>query len=110
MRNVTGRENLITSRQTNELAHALWILVPLRKLYGRQNRIRQHYATLLGSKQAMESWAGPGNEARSMSLKINIHEIYQKCVILEIWSKIQNFDFGNWTGISKFGLRAPRIP
>ena len=32
MRNVIGRENVITSGRTNELAHALWT-VPLQKLY-----------------------------------------------------------------------------
>ena len=40
VRNVIGRENLITSGRTNELAHAAWTEL-----------------------QAMESWAGPGNEA-----------------------------------------------
>ena len=58
VRNIIGRENLITSGQTNEIAHALWysfscksfmVLVQLQKLYGRQNVTRQHYATLLGS-------------------------------------------------------------
>ena len=48
MRNIIGREK-ITSGQTNELAHALWILVLLQKLYGRQNGTRQHYAILPGS-------------------------------------------------------------
>ena len=32
VRNVIGREDLITSGRTNELAHALLILVPLLKL------------------------------------------------------------------------------
>ena len=33
VRNVIGREDLITSGRTNELAHALWILIPLQRLY-----------------------------------------------------------------------------
>ena len=49
VRNVIGGENLIMSGRTNELAHALWILVLLRKLYSRQSGTRQHCATLSGS-------------------------------------------------------------
>ena len=54
------REDLITCGRTNKLTYALLIeftvlLIQLRKLYGRQNWTRQHYATLPGSMQAMES-------------------------------------------------------
>ena len=50
VRNVTGRENLITCGWTNELVHVLLtdytlLLVQLWKLYGQQNKTRQHYAT-----------------------------------------------------------------
>ena len=53
LRNVTGRENLITCGRINsptlywqtilDYSFKLW------KLYGRQNRTRRHYATLPGS-------------------------------------------------------------
>ena len=50
----------------NELAHALWILVLLRKLYSRQNGTRQHYATLPGST------ASCGKRFQSVHLKITL--------------------------------------
>ena len=66
VKNVIGRENLITSGQTNELAHALWLLVRLRKLYGRQNGTRPHYATLPGST------ASYGKRFQSVHSKITL--------------------------------------
>ena len=66
VRNVVGRENLITSGRTNELAHALWILVSLRKLYSQQNGTRQHYATLPGST------ASYGKHFQSVHSKIKL--------------------------------------
>ena len=50
MRNVIGRENLITCGQTNELAHAVWTeyIRSVAIAYGRQNGTRRHYATLPG--------------------------------------------------------------
>ena len=55
VRNVIGRENLITSGQTNELAHAVWTgtVVQLQYLlYGWQNGTRRHYATLPGGMKS----------------------------------------------------------
>ena len=51
VRSVTGRENLNTCGQMNELPHTYWqnILVQLWKLHGQQNGTRWHYATLPGS-------------------------------------------------------------
>ena len=51
MRNITGREDSITCRRTNELAHTLLTdyTHQLRKLYGRLDGTQQHYAILPGS-------------------------------------------------------------
>ena len=53
VRNVITRENLITCRWTNELAHALLTeYTQLRKLYDWQNETRWHYATSPGSMES----------------------------------------------------------
>ena len=68
VRNVIGRENLITSGQTNELSPLFEqnILIALRKLYGRHNGTRQHYATLPGST------ASYGERIQSVHSKITL--------------------------------------
>ena len=54
MRNVIGRENLITCGRTNELAHAV--------------RTEDSRDSFMADRMGLESWAGPGNEATTRPL------------------------------------------
>ena len=52
MRNVIGRENLITCGRMNELTHGLWTEYRSVAKAFQQNRTRQHYTTLPGSTES----------------------------------------------------------
>ena len=50
-----GRENLITSGQMNELAHALWVLVPLQSFMADRMGLGSTMLDYLAVRQAMVS-------------------------------------------------------
>ena len=73
MRNVIGREDLITCGRTNELAHTVRTECSCDSFMADRmglDSIMLHYLAvrkaMVSVLEATESWAGPGNEAKKL--------------------------------------------